>query len=990
MKQMTVFLAMIALCGRAVAVSVEAEQVCADFLQDSMSLSYGPTKVIEKLSFYLADEAWSTVFPARNTKGSRITAADTLVTVKSEKNAVADAEIIYTIRSDGMGVKIRAEVQPGTQAHFAVCDMFLSKPLFAGAEVKRAGQASLRLDPEKWDTIPVDEVTLATADGDWVFNVTGDGSAHWALRSVCDRTWGADELKTFSLLYQVTGIPETGMTVNLGIDVRFIPRPGYLASLNRLYDEKVSSYLLELLNKYGVSRPVAALPADPTERAVCLTTELCNVSSRLRPDRIDPRAGVVIPAPKSYVKGTGMFAVPADLRLVCSPVHEGAIEVLTEDLSCFGVNVKRSDPETVSPRGWFPALFGHRSRAAKGSGPSLLMGVPARDPFVQGACESLGISLTGPVSQPEGYVLVVKPEVVLIAGADDAGVLYGVQTLRQLLRAGEAGAEIPVVEIRDWPDLAVRGFYVEGAGRNAGSEELRRLIRNVYSQFRANTLLLEIRWPEFRWVSHPELANEKSLPLAELAALANYARRYHLDVVPAVFTYGKVGNDLVRAHPEIAEVAPGTVTSGNMAYCPNKPESYALVFDLFEEILSATQCRCMHIGHDEIKGMALCPVCRAIPPADLFANDVNRLATWLADRQVETMIWGDFLLDRERWAPLGVDAANSGNPAYGGHDVAPAINKIRKDVIIADWHYGNAKAYPTLNYFAENGFRAIGCPWHKSVNNYWITQSVHDANQRGVVVTDWGFLATRSTAADSIVSVACAWNLAMPEPGELTWSPEDVFAAAVLPKGRPSARFEAKCVPVPLGGTANRNLQGSEDAWFGSSIRHALVLPPPGPQRFFGVDYLLGEKCVVVGNRKSDQEVTAESGAISVNALVRSLIFLQAMSVAEPAVGLRRYGYYRITYENGQTVDLPIDGRNITHWLSRAPRKNPWMPWKYGHTWDTVLAWEGCTRSGEPVNFQAYEWQNPVPDEPIRSVVMVAGQDVPGLKLALVALTAVQ
>ena len=98
----------------------------------------------------------------------------------------------------------------------------------------------------------------------------------------------------------------------------------------------------------------------------------------------------------------------------------------------------------------------------------------------------------------------------------------------------------------------------------------------------------------------------------------------------------------------------------------------------------------------------------------------------------------------------------------------------------------------------------------------------------------------------------------------------------------------------------------------------------------------------------------------------------------------------RSTLSSGQSAEVAIDGRNITHWLSRAPRQNPWMPWLYGQTWDATLAWEGCTKSGEPVNIQAYEWVNPRPDDPIASVEMTAKQDVAGLKLGLVALTVVR
>jgi len=463
-----------------------------------------------------------------------------------------------------------------------------------------------------------------------------------------------------------------------------------------------------------------------------------------------------------------------------------------------------------------------------------------------------------------------------------------------------------------------------------------------------------------------------------------------------VFTYGKVG-DLVRKHPEIGEVpaGDGAAPMDQLAYCPNKPATYALVFDLLGEIVAATQCRRLHIGHDEIKGMALCPLCKATPPADLFANDVNRIAGWLAERHVETLIWGDFLLDRETWAARGVHSANSGNPYYGGLTVAPAVDRIRKDVIIADWHYygSNPKAetkFPTPKHFAEKGFRVIGCPWHNTWNNYYFTRDIQACGQLGMLVTDWGFLATRSPGANSMVAVACAWDAAMPEPARLTWSPQAVLAGAILSKDRPSRAAGATFVPVDLAAVANRPLAGSADAWFGGGLRHGLVMPPPGVRKLFGVAYLIGDRGVVVGQQGAAAGVPASSPRIAVNQPARSLVFLQTMTLDEPAVGLRPYGQYHVTYASGQTVDVSIDGTNITHWLPGTPRVNPWMAWVYGHTWDAVLAWPGCTTSGEPVCVQAYEWLNPRPDDPVRSVELAAKPGIPGLQIGLVALTAVR
>jgi hypothetical protein len=478
------------------------------------------------------------------------------------------------------------------------------------------------------------------------------------------------------------------------------------------------------------------------------------------------------------------------------------------------------------------------------------------------------------------------------------------------------------------------------------------------------------------------VAGKDALPVEDLAAIAEYARRYHLAVIPAVFTYGKV-QDLFNSHPEIAEAPDWQKKRGESAYCPNRPETYALIFDIMKEIVEATKCPAMHIGHDEIMGMALCPVCRNVPPADLFANDVNRIAGWLAERNVETMIWGDFLLDRERWEPLGVSSANSGSPHYGGHVVHPAVEKIRKDVIIADWHYNVAKTYPSVKYFADCGFRVIGCPWHKSENNYFLAQEVKRDGQMGMLVTDWGFLATRSPGADSMIGVACAWNTAMPEPKRLPWSPEAVLAGSILDKDKPSRMRGAVFAPVPIEPVGTRGLARGGEAWFGVSERHDLSYLPTGAQRLFGVDYQIGQRCIVADGK-------APAPRIPVNAKAKSLVFLHGLSVENPGVGLAPFGQYRVTYASGEKAEVVIDGRKATYWLTETPRQNPWMPWLYGYTWDATLAWEGCTRSGEAVNLQAYEWVNPRPDDPIASVEIVARPNVPGLQIGLVALTAVQ
>ena len=70
---------------------------------------------------------------------------------------------------------------------------------------------------------------------------------------------------------------------------------------------------------------------------------------------------------------------------------------------------------------------------------------------------------------PEGYMLSVAPDAIMIRAATTAGLFYGVQTLLQLLppeifatnQVSQVAWQIPCVQIEDWPRFAWRGFMLD-------------------------------------------------------------------------------------------------------------------------------------------------------------------------------------------------------------------------------------------------------------------------------------------------------------------------------------------------------------------------------------------------------------------------------------------------------------------------------------------------------------------------------------------------
>lgn len=86
--------------------------------------------------------------------------------------------------------------------------------------------------------------------------------------------------------------------------------------------------------------------------------------------------------------------------------------------------------------------------------------------------------------KPEGYFLKIEKDRIVIAGADERGTYYGVQTLAQLLTLGK----LPLAEVTDYPDVPFRGV-VEGFYGTPWNQEDRIRQLDFYGQNKMNVYL---------------------------------------------------------------------------------------------------------------------------------------------------------------------------------------------------------------------------------------------------------------------------------------------------------------------------------------------------------------------------------------------------------------------------------------------------------------------------------------------------------------------
>lgn len=266
-----------------------------------------------------------------------------------------------------------------------------------------------------------------------------------------------------------------------------------------------------------------------------------------------------------------------------------------------------------------------------------------------------------------------------------------------------------------------------------------------------NVLVVEVNY-SFAYQSHPELGERGGLSKAGARELAEAGKKLGIRVIPQFNCLGhqswaKRTAALLTKYPQFDET-PGQYPENQGIYCrswcPLHPEINGIVFALFDELIDAFQAEAFHVGMDEVFLIASehCTRCKGKDPAELFAKAVNDYHAHLVKkREVEMLMWGDRLLDGKATGYGKWEAAENGTQG--------AIDRIPKDIIMCDWHYGKRQSYPSIPLFIEKGFRVWPGGWDKVD----ATEALIDFAQKhrgermlGHLFTTWGKAKTEQLA----------------------------------------------------------------------------------------------------------------------------------------------------------------------------------------------------------------------------------------------------
>jgi hexosaminidase len=339
-------------------------------------------------------------------------------------------------------------------------------------------------------------------------------------------------------------------------------------------------------------------------------------------------------------------------------------------------------------------------------------------------------------SQREGYRLRIDGAGVVVTGADAAGLFYGCQTLRQILRQGPE--LLPGCTVEDHPDYAARGVMLDiSRDKVPTNETLYRLVDRL-AEWKVNQLELYTEHT-FAYRDHREVwAQASPMTHDDVLRLDAYCRDRFVELVPNQNSFGHLHRWLgLPAYRHLAEAPDGWIgpdgTPREVPFSLNPTDGASLRFldGLYAELLPHFTSRKFNVGGDETWDLgqgASRAACERKGKGRVYLDFLLALHD-LVTRHGRTMhVWGDIIIQYPE-----------------------LVGELPDDVTVLEWGY--EADHPFAEHtatIAATGLPFYVCPGTSSWNSIAgrttnclanIESAARNGLARGAtgfLVTDWG------------------------------------------------------------------------------------------------------------------------------------------------------------------------------------------------------------------------------------------------------------
>jgi hypothetical protein len=343
------------------------------------------------------------------------------------------------------------------------------------------------------------------------------------------------------------------------------------------------------------------------------------------------------------------------------------------------------------------------------------------------------------LADPEGYGIRTGKSGIDVWASSGAGHLYGVITIRQLIR--QYGRRLPGLRISDSPVFPHRGIqlsFPQGHTSYRGAY-MKRLVPNL-ALWKINELHLYLE-SYFDFPSLPHMAGPGAMTPEDAKALDRLCAAYNIKVIPMLNTLGHCGEILAtQRYQHLSEYDPEKTDrrlTRPFDLCASSPEVHELVDRMLNDLCDCFSSDVIHVGGDEVESIGTCPRCReAGEPRQAFAlylEYYDRVLGVLEKRGRKGAMWGDMLLE------------------YARDRSEPQRRKLFRPftdrTLIYDWHYFGGSS-ESLRFFSDAGFTTIACSsthlcyssamWpFQHINQWELFRDAAAADVAGGMTTAW-------------------------------------------------------------------------------------------------------------------------------------------------------------------------------------------------------------------------------------------------------------
>ncbi len=379
-------------------------------------------------------------------------------------------------------------------------------------------------------------------------------------------------------------------------------------------------------------------------------------------------------------------------------------------------------------------------------------------PFVM---NTYSFSIDDNIKNKQAYEIIIDTCNITIKAASDEALFYGKQTLKQIIAYHNITKEdIPCMVINDEPDFKKRGFMLDISRNKVPTMESLFSLVDILASFKINEFQLYTEHT-FAYKNHKEVWKDASpMTPKQIKFLETYCKSKFIDLVPNQNSFGHMENWLnnekylpLAECPDYCKTIWGKRRRHTLD--PQNPGSFALVKELYAELLPNFSSKYFNIGCDETVELGVGKskkICKKRGKGVVYLDFVKKLNDEVNKHGKIAMFWGDIIIKHPE-----------------------LLDRVPKNMIALEWGYSSEFPFnERLPKYKKAGLDFYVCPGTSSWNSIIGRNQTGFKNQKiaakeglkngalGYLNTSWGdrgyWQPLSVTMPTIITGSAYAWN----------------------------------------------------------------------------------------------------------------------------------------------------------------------------------------------------------------------------------------